>query len=130
MDTMTFETKLLVRIDVPVEDLNADNVLEIARQIAFQNMQELRENLPHYSQIDGIPEHYNDPLDKKIAEYKEYLNCLEDEYIGYEFKDRLLEDNDEENTREEKIEKLLEWLGMVFLDDPNYVPDMEYKSEI
>jgi len=54
METKTFEVSLKIYINVPVQD-STDETIEVARKIAFQNVQELRESIPHDTQITKLP---------------------------------------------------------------------------
>jgi len=144
METKTFEVNLRIVINVPVQDC-MDGSLEVARQIAFQNVQEIRESIPHYTQIDGIPQTQHEILEQsdkkdaiddvlvcraKLSIYKEYIEGLDDEFLGYEFNDRGLEEPiaSPDVIREEKIKRLVEWCDLCLFNDPKWIPDIGYKK--
>ena len=67
-------------------------------------------------------------VEVKLRIYKDYINFMDDEFLAYEYNDRGLAEPFLTASREDMIEKLTEWCDINLFDDPDWIPDLEYKK--
>ena len=133
-----FRVSLVLCVNVLCEE---DESLEVARAKAGQQVDELRQTIPCETFVDGFPKTVEEIIKEtapkieidieklkteKLEKYEEYLKYLSDEFLGYEFNDRGLDD-DISRDREVMIGMLVDWAEDTLFVDPFFNLTMDYK---